>query len=146
MALAEVWLPRGDANSAQRPDSTKAGKTTLAPSPSHRSFSPGRLKLLQLSEVEQSETGNNNSPFCDCRRTLSSKTIVPRLRAHGADMDKVRFIELREALFSVVRLWAKHMNVLKDCITEADDVKLLILDALSSASCIGVRDSSIEQR
>ena len=121
------WLPRGElVLLAGQPG---AGKTTLA------------LAVASiLSRGGKWPSGEQAKPTTTIFWTAEDsieKTIVPRLRAHGANMEKIRFINYGKRIQFEP---SKHMSVLKDCITEADDVKLLILDPVISV-LQGVRDS-----
>ena len=121
------WLPRGElVLLAGQPG---AGKTTLA------------LAVASiLSRGGKWPSGEKAKPATTIFWTAEDsieKTIVPRLRAHGANMEKIRFINYGKRIQFEP---SKHMSVLKDCITEADDVKLLILDPVISV-LQGVRDS-----
>ena len=121
------WLPRGELTLlAGQP---KAGKTTLA------------LAVASiLSRGGKWPSGEQAKPATTIFWTAEDsieKTIVPRLRAHGADMKRVKFLNYGKRIqFDP----AKHMSVLRGCINEDDDVRLLILDPVISV-IQGIRDS-----
>lgn len=121
------WLPRGElVLLAGQPG---AGKTTLA------------LSVASImSRGGKWPNGDQAKPSTTIFWTAEDsieKTIVPRLSAHGADMEKIRFINYgKHAQFDP----SKHMSFLRGCITDEDDVRLLILDPVISV-LQGVRDS-----
>lgn len=122
------WLPRGELTLlAGQPG---AGKTTLA------------LAVASiLSRGGEWPNGEKAKPaqtiFWTAEDSIE-KTIVPRLRAHGADMGKVKILNYGKRIgFDP----AQHMGLLRDRLAEEEDVRLLILDPVISVLQGVVRDS-----
>ena len=121
------WLPRGELTLlAGQP---KTGKTTLA------------LSIASiLSRGGKWPTGERakkaDTIFWTAEDSIE-KTIVPRLKAAGADLQRIRFINYGKRIaFSP----SQHMTVLQETIKDDPQAGLLILDPVISV-LQGVRDS-----
>ena len=113
------WLPSGELTLlAGRPG---CGKTTLA------------LALAaNLSRGGKWPTRDKSKPATTIFWTAEDsieKTIVPRLKACEADLDRIRFLNYGKRIpFNP----AQHMDVLRETIRAEDEVKLLIIDPVIS--------------
>ena len=122
------WLPRGELTLlAGQPG---AGKTTLA---------LAVASILSLGgEWPNGEQAKPAQTIFWTAEDSIEKTIVPRLRAHGADMEKVKIINYGKRIAFDP---AQHMGLLRDRLAEEEDVRLLILDPVISVLQGVVRDS-----
>ena len=112
------WLPRGELTLlAGQP---KTGKTTLALSVASILSRGGKWPTGERAK-------KTNTIFWTAEDSIE-KTIVPRLQASGADLDRIRFINYGKPIAFDP---SQHMTVLQESIRDAG-VGLLILDPVIS--------------